>query len=118
MKNGRELTDLENERLLEVIKSIPTEIGQFYVKAFQSYVFNKVLQWRIKYYGKDVLEGDSIFVDNGSNDVNEDGTMKTRIGGEEKEKEKEINRRIEIKTVTREEKEMVQLDQVVIPLCG
>ena len=51
-----------------------------------------------------------------SRDVRQFAHMKTRTGGEEKEKE--INRRIEIKTVTREEKEMVQLDQVVIPLCG
>ena len=109
MKKGREITGLENERLLEVIQSIPTEIGQFYVKAFQSYVFNKVLQWRIQHFGKGVLEGDSIFVDDGS----DDGTMKTKGEGE-----KEMNRRTEIKRVNRGEEEKVRLDQVILPLCG
>ena len=112
MKNGRELTDLENGRLLEVIKSIPAEIGQFYVKAFQSYVFNKVLQWRIQHYGKEVLEGDYVFFDNNTED---DKTIKMK---EEGENENEMNRRNEVKKIDNEEKEKVCLDQVIIPLCG
>ena len=93
-KYGIEVTEVEKERLLEVLKSIPLEIGQFYVKSFQSYLFNRVVQWRIQHYQSRLLEGDQLRV---SEDV--------RKGNE-------------VRILQTEEMEEMKLEQVVLPLCG
>jgi tRNA(Glu) U13 pseudouridine synthase TruD len=46
--------------LLAVMKELPSEMMGFYVKAFQSYCFNKIVQWRIKKFGARVFKGDLV----------------------------------------------------------
>lgn len=38
----------------------------FYIKAFQSFLFNKIVQWRISHHQKAVLPGDWILAENGN----------------------------------------------------
>lgn len=51
--------------LLAVLKEIPAEMTRFYVKALQSLLFNRVLQWRVEHFGKKVLVGDLVLGDDG-----------------------------------------------------
>ena len=43
---------------LSILRAVPSEQLFFYVKAFQSLLFNKVLQWRIRHFHNEVLPGD------------------------------------------------------------
>ena len=40
------------------MRSMPTEMGGFFVKAFQSYCWNVVVAWRMGRFGDKVLAGD------------------------------------------------------------
>mgnify|MGYP004681914067 FL=1 len=43
-----------------VLKELPSEMIRFYVKALQSLLFNRIVQWRVQTYGKQVLLGDLV----------------------------------------------------------
>ena len=49
---------------LSILQSVPSEQLTFYVKAFQSLLFNKVLQWRIQHFHEAVLPGDLFLHEN------------------------------------------------------
>lgn len=48
----------QSELFLSILRAIPSEQLTFYVKAFQSLLFNKVLQWRVQHFHHSVLPGD------------------------------------------------------------
>ena len=52
------LNEDERKRCLDVLKELPTEMGTFFVKSFQSYLFNVILQWRIQKYNNAIIPGD------------------------------------------------------------
>lgn len=58
-------SEKEEELLLAVLKEIPTEMARFYVKALQSLLFNRVLQWRVEHFGTKVLTGDLVVGEEG-----------------------------------------------------
>ena len=53
-------TEQEQALLCTVLKELPSEMIRFYVKALQSLLFNRVVQWRVQIYGKQVLLGDLV----------------------------------------------------------
>ena len=59
------LSEEQRRRCLDVLKELPTEIGTFFVKSFQSYIFNKVLQWRVQKYKNTIIPGDLVQHENG-----------------------------------------------------
>ena len=58
-------SEKEEQLLLAVLREIPAEMTRFYVKALQSLLFNRVLQWRVEHFGKKVLVGDLVLGDDG-----------------------------------------------------
>ena len=48
-----------------MLKEIPTEMARFYVKALQSLLFSRVLQWRVEHFGTKVLAGDLVVGEEG-----------------------------------------------------
>ena len=48
-----------------MLKEIPAEMARFYVKALQSLLFNRVLQWRVEHFGTKVLAGDLVVSEEG-----------------------------------------------------
>ena len=62
LRSDREPTEAEQELLKQVFSQLPSDLRTFYVKSFQSLLFNKVLQWRIQKYGAQVVPGDLCLV--------------------------------------------------------
>ena len=58
MHHDEEPSSQQQARYLTVLQSLPSEQLLFYVKSFQSLVFNVVLQWRVHHYRSQVLAGD------------------------------------------------------------
>lgn len=58
------MSEEENKRCFEVLKEIPVEIVTFFVKSFQSYLFNAVLQWRIRKFKNATIPGDLVQCEN------------------------------------------------------
>ena len=54
------LNENERKRCLDVLKELPTEMGTFFVKSFQSYLFNVILRWRIQKYKNAIIPGDLV----------------------------------------------------------
>lgn len=54
------LTEQDQALLCMVLKELPSEMIRFYVKALQSLLFNRSVQWRVQTYGTQVLLGDLV----------------------------------------------------------
>lgn len=54
------LTEKQKGLLNSVLKELPKEMVSFYIKAFQSFLFNKIVQWRIQKYKDSIMKGDLV----------------------------------------------------------
>lgn len=54
------LTEKEKGVLSSVLMELPKEMISFYVKVFESFLFNKIVQWRIQKYKDSIIPGDLI----------------------------------------------------------
>lgn len=46
--------------LNSVLMELPKEMISFYVKVFESFLFNKIVQWRIQKYKDSIIPGDLV----------------------------------------------------------
>ena len=58
LRCGDQPSSQQQQLYLTVLQSLPSEQLLFYVKSFQSLVFNVVLQWRVRRFRSQVLAGD------------------------------------------------------------
>lgn len=57
----RELTSKENEMFYSILSDMSNEMISFYIKSFQSFLFNRIVQWRIQNYQSQLLPGDLVY---------------------------------------------------------
>ena len=57
----RELTSKENEMFYSILSDMSNEMISFYIKSFQSFLFNRIVQWRIQNYQSQLLRGDLVY---------------------------------------------------------
>ena len=124
----RALADNGNRYDSSMLSKVHKNSRIFYVHAYQSFVFNKVLSKRVKKFGVKVLVGDLVEdtsipeeKENGT-DVGENGQNKDIPNGEEsstKEDEKKVKRdRIKLKRVTEENIDEIKPEDVLITVPG
>ena len=58
MFEPRELTTKEKDMFYSILSDMSNEMISFYIKSFQSFLFNRVVQWRIQKYQSQLLPGD------------------------------------------------------------
>ena len=57
----RELTTKEKDMFYSILSDMSNEMISFYIKSFQSFLFNRVVQWRIQKYQSQLLPGDNVY---------------------------------------------------------
>lgn len=61
MFEPRELTTKEKDMFYSILSDMSNEMISFYIKSFQSFLFNRVVQWRIQKYQSQLLPGDIVY---------------------------------------------------------
>ena len=61
MFEPHELTTKEKDMFYSILSDMSNEMISFYIKSFQSFLFNRVVQWRIQKYQSQLLPGDIVY---------------------------------------------------------
>ena len=61
MFEPHELTTKEKDMFYSILSDMSNEMISFYIKSFQSFLFNRVVQWRIQKYQLQLLPGDIVY---------------------------------------------------------
>ncbi|EEB08416.1 pseudouridine synthase [Schizosaccharomyces japonicus yFS275] len=100
---------------LGAFQRIPRHLRSIYAHAYQSYVWNRVVSWRIQQYGLQVREGDLVLVSQ-----SEVGSSSKLVDPEAKDLVEDVivSDKPVAKIVTKEDLEKYTIYDVVLPLPG
>lgn len=122
------LNDYSESDYYNAIMKIPRNLRTMYVHAYQSFVWNKVVSYRIKTFGLNVIAGDLVIDDAKSQGITANVTGIAGNDEEEEEKEEEedfeedvaTNKYIRARPVTQSEIDSKQftIEEIVVPTPG